>query len=57
MGYDFELQGETVAVHPVHQAGRGHLAVGDRAFAAELFPGLVPGEHFLEIGGRQEQGA
>ena len=55
MGYDFELQGETFAVHPVHRPGRGRLAIEGRAFAAELFPGLVPGEHFLEIDGRQEK--
>ena len=55
MGYDFALQGESFAVHPVHRPGRGHLAIEGRAFAAELFPGLVPGEHFLEIAGRQER--
>ena len=55
MGYDFALQGESFAVHPVHRPGRGHLAIEGRAFAAELFPGLVPGEHFLEIDGRQER--
>ncbi|MCR9095449.1 MAG: biotin/lipoyl-binding protein [bacterium] len=55
MGYHFELQGETFAVHPVHRPGRGRLAIEGRDFAAELFPGLVPGEHFLEIDGRQEK--
>ena len=55
MGYDFELEGESLAVHPVHQPGRGHLRIEGRAFAAELFPGLVAGEHFLEIDGRQER--
>ncbi|MGB0618147.1 MAG: biotin/lipoyl-containing protein [Myxococcota bacterium] len=55
MGYDFEFQGESHAVHPVHQAGRGRLSIEGRAFAAELFPGLVPGEHFLEIDGHQER--
>ena len=55
MGYEFELQGETSSVHPVHQQGRGRLAIEGREFAAELFPGLVPGEHFLEIDGRQEK--
>ena len=52
MGYDFALQGESFAVHPVHRPGRSHLAIEGRAFSAELFPGLVPGEHFLEIDGR-----
>ncbi|MEM9174238.1 MAG: acetyl-CoA carboxylase biotin carboxyl carrier protein subunit [Myxococcota bacterium] len=55
MGYDFELDGEAHVVHPVHRPGRGHLTIEGRAFAAELFPGLVPGEHFLEIDGRQER--
>ncbi len=55
MGYDFELQGETFAVHPIHRPGRGRLAIEGRDFAAELFPGLVPGEHILEIDGRQEK--
>lgn len=55
MGYDFALHGESFTVHPVHRPGRGHLTVEGRVFAAELFPGLVPGEHFLEIDGRQER--
>lgn len=55
MGYDFELLGEATTVHPVHRPGRGHLRIDDRAFAAELFPGLVTGEHILEIDGRQER--
>lgn len=55
MGYDFELHGDAYAVHPVHARGRGHLSIEGRAFAAELFPGLVPGEHYLEIDGQQER--
>lgn len=55
MGYEFELSNEMHTVHPVHTSGRRRLSIGDRAFAAELFPGLVDGEHFLEIEGRQER--
>jgi len=55
MGYDFELAGTSHVVHPVHVPGRGRLSIEGRGFDAELFPGLVPGEHILEIAGRQER--
>jgi len=55
MGYDFELAGTSHVVHPVHVPGRGRLSIEGRSFDAELFPGLVPGEHILEIAGRQER--
>lgn len=55
MGYEFELDGEGHVVHPVHAAGRGRLSIDGRVSTAELFPGLAPGEHILEIDGRQER--
>ena len=55
MGYDFEFAGENHVVHPVHASGRGRLSIEGRSFDAELFPGLTPGEHVLEIAGRQER--
>ena len=55
MRYDFGFAGERHVVHPVHMPGLGQLSIEGRSFDAELFPGLAPGEHILEIAGRKER--
>lgn len=54
MGYEFELDDGIHVVHPVYTPERTQLAIDGHVVTADLVPGLVPGEHLLEIDGRVE---
>jgi 3-methylcrotonyl-CoA carboxylase alpha subunit len=54
MGYEFELNGEVVPIHPAYRAEGTHLVIDGRSVDASLGKEREPGQHLLEIDGRLE---
>ncbi len=54
MGYEFELNGEVLRVEPAHRPGGLDLLIDGQRVRATLRPGRQPGQHVLELDGRQE---
>ena len=55
MGYDFELEGRTSLVHPIHGPDSLVLSIDGRSVRARLTPGTEPGEFLLELDGQRER--
>lgn len=55
MGYDFEIDGEVVRVHPDHARSEHGMRIDGAAHRASLAPGSEPGEALLEFDGVTER--